>query len=63
MSQNGLTKKQMQDILDNFGEYEEDSRNRTTEVRKDNEERIRTIKEAPQNGNPAELETKIRKKK
>lgn len=60
---NGLTKKQLQDILDNFGEYEEDSRNRTKDVKEDNEERVRTIKEAPKNGNPAEVQEKIRKKK
>lgn len=59
----GLTKKQMQDILDNFGEYEEDSRNRTKNVKEDNEERVRTIKEAPEKGNPGELKDKIRKKK
>ena len=59
----GLTKKQMQDILDNFGEYEEDSRNKTEEVREDNETRVKTIKEAPKNGNPGELKDKIRKKK
>jgi hypothetical protein len=60
---NGLTKKQLQDILDNFGEYEEDSRNKTKEVLEDNEERVQTIKEAPKNGNPAEIQEKIRKKK
>jgi len=60
---NGLTKKQLQDILDNFGEYEEDSRNKTKEVIEDNEERVQTIKEAPKNGNPAEVQDKIRKKK
>jgi hypothetical protein len=60
---NGLTKKQLQDILDNFGEYEEDSRNKTKEVIEDNEERVQTIKEAPKNGNPAEIQEKIRKKK
>lgn len=60
---NGLTKKQLQDILDNFGEYEEDSRNKTKEVLEDNEERVQTIKQAPKNGNPAELQEKIRKKK
>ena len=59
----GLTKKQMQDILDTFGEYEEDSRNRTTTVREDNERRVQTIKQPPENGNPAELEEKIRRKK
>ena len=60
---NGLTKKQMQDLLDNFGEYEEDSRNKTKEVLEDNKERVQTIKEAPKNGNPAEIQEKIRKKK
>ena len=60
---NGLTKKQLQDILDNFGEYEEDSRNKTKEVIEDNKERVQTIKEAPKNGNPAEIQDKIRKKK
>ena len=60
---NGLTKKQLQDILDNFGEYEEDSRNKTKEVIEDNEERVQTIKQAPKNGNPAEVQEKIRKKK
>lgn len=59
----GLSKKQMQDILDNFGEYEEDSRNKTEEVREDNDKRVRTIKEAPEKGNPGELKDKIRKKK
>jgi len=60
---NGLTKKQLQDILDNFGEYEEDSRNKTKEVIEDKKERVQTIKEAPKNGNPAEIQDKIRKKK
>lgn len=60
---NGLTKKQMQDILDNFGEFEEESRTKTEEVRENNETRVQTIKEAPKNGNPAELKDKIRKKK
>lgn len=59
----GLTKKQMQDILDNFGEFEEDSRNKTEETVEDNEKRVRTIKEAPKKGNPGELQDKIRKNK
>ena len=40
----GLTKTQMQDILDNFGEYEEDSRNKTKEVREDEEARRKKLK-------------------
>jgi|DEB0MinimDraft_10_1074344.scaffolds.fasta_scaffold21205_4 ribosomal protein L12E/L44/L45/RPP1/RPP2 len=56
----GLSKKQMQDIIDNFGEYEEDapapsnfkspkeaaedSIERTNQVRKDEEERRKKMK-------------------
>jgi len=40
----GLTKTQMQDILDNFGEYEEDSRNKTKEVKEDEEARRKKLK-------------------
>jgi len=40
----GLSKKQMQDILDTFGEYEEDSRNKSKEVREDEEARRKKMK-------------------